>query len=117
MIIQLPDYLNASAYKSQTGESAWPRTEAIAVINLATQSNIAVFGVEVWLPTTPGPTIPTPIIYVHDVQGRADEESWKDFVARANSDAREYISKFQWDDTDHAHKAEIPFFNLTFGDE
>ena len=116
MILQLPDRLKTTAYASQTGEFAWPRQDAVSVIDLATQSNVAVFGVEVWLPTTPGPTIPSPIFYEYAPEERPGEP-WEGFVRRANSEAREYVAQFQWDDADDAHKTETPFFNLTLGDQ
>lgn len=115
MAVIVPDHLMRSAYLSQNGEAAWSRDEAIAVIDWATTASIGVFGVEVWLPTTPGPTIPTPIFYAHDTEENLHED-WQHFVERANSAARNYVSTFCWDEADNTHQNEIPYFNLTLGE-
>jgi hypothetical protein len=72
---------------------------------------MAVVGGEIWLPTKPGPTIPTPYIYQWDVvQGVS--ERWDEFVARAAAESTRWISGFGWDKRDVAHQNIEPFFNL-----
>jgi hypothetical protein len=114
-MFNLPQDLLSSAYLSQNGEPAWPLRDALKVIDWATKSNIAVFGVEIWLPTTPGPTIPTPYIYTHETHRRSGE-NWNRFVERANDAAANYISSFDWDDADRKHHGMRPYFNVTLDD-
>jgi len=112
--LQFPNQFLNSAYLSQNGEPAWPMDNAIKVIDWATKSDIAVFSVEIWLPTDPGPTIPAPIIYAFDLE-QEPNEMWQPFVRRANTAAREYIRTFEWDNSDETHKNQTPYFNLTLG--
>jgi hypothetical protein len=63
---QIPGSLLAGAYLAQNGEAAWNTADALKVIAWAAKSHVPILGVEVWLPTTPGPTIPTPYIYTFE---------------------------------------------------
>src|SRR5438128_915589 len=52
------------AYRaSATAEPAWQRSDAVRVLAELLELRIPVVGVEVWVPTTPGPTIPTAPYY------------------------------------------------------
>ena len=115
MRTRIPDDLLAGAYFAQNGEPAWARNDALNVIAWATTSCIPVLGVEIWIPTTPGPTIPTPFIYTFEptqVQG----ESKSQLGDRANGEAAEYVRSFDWDQGDTVHHGIEPFFNITFGE-
>jgi hypothetical protein len=90
------------------------KQHALEVIQWATTSGMAVFGIEVWLPTTPGPTIPMPFFYSFDSEPKENEE-WSEFVKRANADASQYVIEFDWDPEDHKHHSQKPYFNLTLG--
>lgn len=110
-LLSLPEELRSSAYRSGV-ECAWPSAKALAVIKHVSNTGGAVCGVEVWLPTEPGPTIPTPFIYTWSVGEQRPSESWKSFARRANSAARSYIRHFCWDTEDQAHRGCTPYFNL-----
>ena len=110
--MEIPRELMASAYSSQGGEAAWSKEDALNVIRWATSSEIAVFGVEVWLPTTPGPTIPMPFVYTFGWEPYKNE-TWLAFVKRANVGSVEYVDEFEWDPEDVQHHGMEPFFNLT----
>jgi len=114
---RLPINLKESAYLALNGEAAWPRSEALKVVDFLAKHGMAVLGGEVWLPTTPGPTIPTPIIYTWEVDKRQKGESWSEFVQRASELTKAYLSQFEWDKVDVKHKDLTPYFNLTFCNE
>jgi hypothetical protein len=97
--LRIPPEIQARAYGAGN-EFAWPREDAIQVI-AAIKSHFVVVGVEVWLPTTPGPTIPTPFVYQWGA-GPSDAKN-----------AAEYIRTFEWDDADTHHRSFEPYFNLT----
>jgi hypothetical protein len=108
----LPEALRVAAYYADE-EAAWPAREAIDVIGWLTALGVLVMGVEVWLPTTPGPTIPTPYVYVWEAEEDSAGGSSNDYVARVNAGAAEYILRFAWDPRDKAHLGMEPYFNLT----
>lgn len=110
---RLPAELRRAAYLAVC-EPAWPRAEALRVVEWCAGAGIAVLGGEVWLPTVPGPTIPTPFIYAWDVGAKAAGEPWQEFVARANAAASEYVRTFEWDPNDVSHRDAEPYFNLEF---
>jgi hypothetical protein len=114
-LLKLPESLRVAAYYAGE-EVAWPAESAINVIECATNLGVAVCGVEVWLPTVPGPTIPTPYVYVWETDERKPEEDWRNFVRRANSGAAVYIRGFAWAAGDKAHKGLEPYFNLDMVD-
>ena len=108
---ELPAELLQAAYVSGP-ERAWPGAEAIQVIGSLAGLNLAVVGVEVWLPTEPGPTIPAPFFYAWSVERRAGETQTQ-YAARSRREATQYIADFEWDRKDKAHSDREPFFNLT----
>jgi hypothetical protein len=110
----IPNDLLASAYRAQNGEPAWSRDDTLRVILWAAQVDLPILGIEIWIPTTPGPTIPTPIIYTFEpkpIKGEPEAQ----FDKRANQEAAEYVRSFKWDRDDKAHHGIEPFFNITFG--
>lgn len=112
---QVPGHLLACAYFAQNQEAAWARNDTLKVIDWATANRIPVLGVEIWIPTTPGPTIPTPFIYTFEpkqVQG----ESKVQFIDRSNKESADYVRLFDWDQEDTEHHGIEPFFNVTFGE-
>ncbi len=114
MPAQIPGSLLARAFLSQNGEAAWGKDDALQVLAWAAASQIPILGVEVWIPTTPGPTIPTPFIYTFEPKYAAGEPH-SEFIARANREAAEYVRSFAWDSEDRAHHGIEAFFNMTFG--
>jgi hypothetical protein len=115
MAFKIPRDLLSTAFLSASGEPAWSKDDVLQVISWATNSQIAVFGVEVWLPTTPGPTIPSPYIYTFEPT-QHEGANWNEFVKRANGDSIDYVRNFDWDPADKAHHGLTPYFNLTLGD-
>jgi hypothetical protein len=110
MIDQLEEFSNAlpgellqRAYKTGN-ELAWPREDAIKAIDGLTQAQFAIVGVDVWIPTLPGPTM------------TGWSWSWSDasISGRANS-ARAFVETFDWSASDNKLKAFTPYFNLTTG--
>jgi len=116
MEIQFPGNLLSSAYFSRSREPAWPQLEALKVIDWAKANRIGIFGIEIWLPSSPGPTIPTPYIYTLDLE-RPIKEYWEAFVARSSAEATEYVIRFEWDQNDVDHHDMTPYFNITLGPE
>jgi hypothetical protein len=114
MSARIPERLLIGAYFARNGEAAWPREAALKVIAWATEAQIPLLGVEVWIPSTPGPTIPTPYVYTFEPQSILDETPIKR-IARANKEAAEYVASFEWDSMDNTHWGIEPFFNITFG--
>jgi hypothetical protein len=109
---KVPDELCRFAYFSDP-EFAWRDAEALKVVDWAASSGIAILGGEIWLPTTPGPTIPSPYIYTFETV-RLAGENWGDFVIRANRNAAAYVRDFEWDEHDFKHELKMPYFNFTF---
>jgi hypothetical protein len=119
MTSDLPPYLRDIPVKLLTSafragqELAWPRRDAIKVINWLSHHSRAVAGIEVWLPSTSGPEIPFPGVYTWALEPSTPvKESWPDFSARANHDAVAYVENFEWDENDSAYHGREPIFNL-----
>src|SRR5262245_14101573 len=85
-------------------EAAWLSEDALGVVALASEMQIAVCGVEVWLATDPGPTIPFPFIYQYAAPHRAASETWRQYVASINMKARAFIETFRWHKEDAVHQ-------------
>lgn len=101
----LSDDLRAAAYKSKR-EYAWNRADALRVVDVLLLNGYVVLGVDIWLRTDPGPTIPTPFVYDWDL--RADAPS-KEYPKSAES----FIRTFEWDPADNNHNGMPPYFNIT----
>lgn len=108
---ELPPQLHDSAYHAGD-EAAWPAAAAIVVVEYLTRIGAAVCGVEVWVSTSPGPTIPMPYVYTSDAKEQGPTENWKEFVERANEAAAEFIRDFSWAPEDKAHQGLSPYFNF-----
>jgi hypothetical protein len=113
---RLPESLQAAAYVAE-GEYAWPRDKALLVIQDVGERGCAVIGIEVWLATEPGPTIPTPGIYAWDGESQHPGEPWPVFVQRVNAAAACYVRTFSWHPDDEQHILEVPYFNLVVVEE
>lgn len=101
----LPDELKRTAH-SEAGELAWPRDEAIRVIDYLTQEGLRVLGFEVWIPRKNALSIP----------GYFDNGSASEFVGSVQEHNRistEAIRKFTWNANHTSVLSEIPYFNLT----
>jgi hypothetical protein len=109
---RLPPDLLASAYRAeQTAEAAWPRPQALLVLESLARLRIPVVGVEVWIATTPGPTIPTQPYYgiSIDTTDRLDEEAVNESIRQA----AQFVAGFKWLESDERHRALQPYFNFT----
>lgn len=91
----LPKPLVKKAYRSRS-ELAWPKEDALSVINILQESGYLIIGVDIWLATENGPTIPTPFVYDWDLSAQESDNS-------QNSTAEEFIASFQWDPSDTSH--------------
>jgi hypothetical protein len=110
----IPETLRRAAYMV-AGEAAWNEPGALDVIRLLSAQDISVQGVEVWLATDPGPTIPTPYIYEWTARKKAAIEPWNSYVQQVNAAASDYIRSFAWDPMDVQHQQLTPYFNLAVG--
>lgn len=108
---KLPEKLRLSSYMA-SGEYAWSKQDAILVIDYLDKLDLSICGIEVWLPTDPGPTIPTPFIYTLDIEPKRNE-GWSEFRKRANHETLNYINMFHWDQNDLEHHNLIPYFNFS----
>jgi len=113
---RLPEPLQIAAYCA-AAEYAWPREQALLVIQWLTGTGSPVIGVEVWLATEPGPTIPTPLVHTWESDSQRRSETRAAFVQRVNAEAARYVDAFAWHPEDRAHSAEVPYFNLTVSEE
>ena len=105
----LPATLRDKAYLSGV-EAAWSRDDAIAIIEWAQGRGLDVLGIEVWLATNPGPTLPGPYVWEPSA-GRGGQPGR---VAAAAEQAVDFIRTFQWHVDDVASHGREPYFNLTF---
>lgn len=109
---RLPESLQSSAYCAD-GEYAWARDEALKVIEFLSERDYAVIGVDVWLATEPGPTVPTPGVYTWEAGLRRASELPASFARRVNHDAARYVKYFVWHCNDGKNTSSVPYFNLT----
>jgi hypothetical protein len=95
-----PVELERDVFRSENGEFAWTRTQAIAVIEVLPRHNIAILGGELWwvkddgqirisLPQLQGP----PALYVWSTD-RQPGDLWVAFVERGVSEASASV---QWE--------------------
>jgi hypothetical protein len=95
----LPSDLRQSAYKSQGGELAWSRPDALRVISILECSGHKIRGVDTWIPTNPGPT---PYIY-----------DWAESRVDKLGSATEFVQKFNWSKSDADRIRLEPYFNIS----
>lgn len=101
----VPTHLLARAYKAG-GEFAWAQDDAIEVAEALGKQRFPVIGVEIWLPTHPGPTIPAPTFYVWSLQSVGNTPGYP-------ASAVDFIRNFKWAEDDLSHQDLKPYFNLT----
>jgi len=97
----LPKELLGRAYRT-TNELAWNREDAVEAIDRLQQAGFIVLGVEVWLPTSPGPTM--------------TGWNWSPGDRSIENDAstlQEFVMKFRWGRFDDVSRDREPWFNLT----
>jgi hypothetical protein len=100
----LPENLREAAYEAGS-EYAWNRENALEVIKVISSHGYVILRVEIWLPTKPGPTIPTPFVYFWRL--RTDTPHQKH-----PKSANEFVGTFEWDEADTSHKGMEPYFNF-----
>lgn len=101
----LPLDLAQNGYRAGA-EMAWSRADALRVVELLRANGYVVLGVDIWLPTQPGPTIPAPFVY----DWTLDAELPSRECAKS---ADEFIGTFQWANADDSHHGMAPYFNIT----
>ncbi len=99
-----PDLVEAAYVANE--EMAWDREHTIRVIDVLKSNGYLVLGIDVWLPTFPGPTIPTPFVYDWSLSFDAPPLGYP-------STAAEFVRTFSWHASDHTHQAAEPYFNIT----
>jgi hypothetical protein len=100
----LPSELLGRAYRSED-ELAWSREDAVEAIDRLEKAGFTVLGVEVWLPTSPGPTM--------------TGWNWSPGDQSIDNDARtvqEFVKYFRWGRFDDILRDREPWFNLTVSD-
>jgi hypothetical protein len=102
----LPLDLQRAAYRAND-EMAWSKADAIRVVEILKINGYVVLGVDIWLATRPGPTIPTPFVY--DWAATVDPPSWK----KNPKTADEFIRNFGWAAADRLNQGKEPYFNIT----
>ena len=100
----LPRELLGRAYRSKN-ELAWSRADAVNAIDRLEKAGFTLLGVEVWLPTSPGPTMTGRYWDLKDSAVPDKPQTAKDFV-----------KSFKWGQYDKILKDREPFFNLTVTD-
>jgi hypothetical protein len=101
----VPRHLLERAYRARD-EYAWCRSDAIEVVEALQRFSFKVIGVDVWLATSPGPTIPTPYVYDWDFRFEGPSMDYP-------RNAIDFIRAFEWSERDLAHQGMEPYFNLT----
>lgn len=100
----LPHDLTATAYMAGS-EAAWDRQRALDVIKFLEEKGFQILGVDIWIPTDPGPTIPAKFVYDWSID---IERRSKKFLTPT-----EFVLNFSWDYTDEINIRREPFFNIT----
>ena len=94
----------ASAYKAGR-ELAWNKCDTLQVVEILGERNCIILGVDIWIPTEGGPTIPTPFVYDWSLSHESSERE------RLGS-AKDFTEAFEWDPADHSHSGREPYFNI-----
>jgi hypothetical protein len=90
--------LLARAYRIP-GELAWARADAIEAIDALEKDGFTILGVEVWLPTSPGPTM-TGRYWDPDIEGVEDPALT----------AHDFVRNFRWGRFDESLKRQRAVF-------
>lgn len=94
-----------SAYGAEQ-ELAWNKCNALRVVELLEGGRkYVIMGVDVWIPTKGGPTVPTPFVYDWSPGQRSPKET-------RQASAKEFIETFKWDPADHSPGGREPYFNI-----
>jgi hypothetical protein len=101
----LPPELLGRAYRSRN-ELAWSRADAIEAIDCLEKAGFTLLGVEVWIPSSPGPTMTGRF---WDSEGLA--------VPDKPRTVQEFVKNFTWGRYDAILKGREPFFNLTVAEK
>ncbi len=106
----LPAPLRDSAYRSES-EVAWLKQDALLVVEFLHKQRYGVLGVDIWIPTSPGPTLPNA---VYDLDSsRLPSEAWHEYVERSHGQAVRFISEFEFiGDVKETYKGIAPVFNV-----
>lgn len=107
----LPQYLQEKAFQAGK-EAAWEKQSALEVIESLSQMSLAVCGIEIWLPSSSGPEIPSPYIYTWTAEEPKISDSWRQYVVRTNLLAAGFVRTFEWDEQDNAYSGRLPWFNF-----
>jgi hypothetical protein len=99
----IPEDTRNRAYVASNGELAWPKDDALTVIDVLFGAGLKVLGVDVW-GLKEGDPVLSSIVYDLDVGGEQ-----ADLAARH---ARAFIQSFLWDESDPV-RDHTPFFNIT----
>lgn len=101
----LPKELLEETYRAET-DPALSQGDAIRVVDLLKENGYVVLGVDVWLSTNPGPTIPTPFVY--------DWGATRSIPAQYHrKPASAFIRDFQWHPDDKSHGGREPYHCTT----
>jgi hypothetical protein len=101
----LPPELMRRAYRIRN-ELAWARDDAIEAIDRLEKAGFTLLGVEVWIPSSPGPKM----------TGR-DWDSEDRAAPDVPATARDFVKNFKWGPYDATLKGDEPFFNLTVAEK
>jgi hypothetical protein len=93
-----------SAYNAGQ-ELAWGKQDAMHVIEILINYNYVIIGVDIWIPTDGGPTIPTPFVYDWSPGQQSPQRKHRE-------SAKDFIELFQWDSADRSHGGLEPYFNI-----
>lgn len=94
------------AYKTSDGqELAWTREDAIKAISDLERANYKLLGVEVWVASSPGPTMTG---WGWSLEDRE--------APNRPLTALDFVKTFAWGPSDSKLHNEIPYFNLTVAD-
>jgi hypothetical protein len=105
----LPERFIKRAYE-WGDEFAWPRADALAVIDWAEKQDYTVARAEVWAPSPQGPIIPSRYVYTWSL---ARSQRRPGNAKRA----LDYVRNFEWDPNDTGFLNADPFFNLTLAED
>ncbi|HTI44729.1 MAG TPA: hypothetical protein VL462_00025 [Candidatus Nitrosotalea sp.] len=101
----LPAHLKRLAYKAGA-ELAWKRSDAIEVLKFLSDNGYILLGIDIWLATQPGPTIPQPFVYDWSLETTSSAN-------RQQVTAIDFVREFEWDPADKSHREREPYFNIT----
>ncbi|MEP7010328.1 MAG: hypothetical protein ABJC13_08420 [Acidobacteriota bacterium] len=108
----LPEKLRQTAFWHGT-EAAWQGGDASLVIQAAGKAEVAVIGVEIWIPDANGPRIPQPFFYAWTATKYDRQSPWSAYYLSVNHQAASFTARFNWDTRDLHHFGVLPWFNLT----